>query len=249
MVRDFSIEPSPEEGIAEDAYADAFPEPYDPQPEAALGDLAAAVRATSDNEYVRQPAGFAARLGAAAADLVIQIFVFLIAIGASLLLHMILPGALAGLASVLAGIGVPVLYSLAELFGSATPGKSIAGLRIARRDGYRPSLGQRAGRWAFKHSPLLAWVALVPLALRDAMAGGGTALGFIADAVPGGLALAVVAGCLMALLPARLALHDIVSGTAVFREEDLAKKPRYTGHGFRPVMQAEQPGDVHADES
>jgi uncharacterized RDD family membrane protein YckC len=56
---------------------------------------------------------------------------------------------------------------------------------------------------------------------------------FSAGLVPPVLCAVVLLGCLLVLTPSRRALHDLLSGTAVYMEEDVV---RDAGHAFKPIL-------------
>ena len=96
-----------------------------------------------------------------------------------------------------------LLFSLTEVFWSASPGKALLGLRIRRLDGACSSLLQRAMRYCVKQ-------AYIPLLLVASRVGNDTGA-----AVLGLLGVASLAGYLMILGPRRAALHDRIASTAV----------------------------------
>lgn len=100
-------------------------------------------------------------------------------------------------------------YSLISAFFGASPGKMIFGLTVAHADGRRGSMSLWFRRWAVRDASVyLQMAALLPtLSFLDTI---GSIIGFV-----------IFVGCFMALGQARLALHDRIAQTAVFRRSDL----------------------------
>lgn len=98
-----------------------------------------------------------------------------------------------------------VLLALTEGVWRRSPGKALLGLEIRARGGAAPGRALRWRRLALKAAPL--WGAAAAL-----VAGSSRLL--VAAAALGALLLA---GCLAALAPSRLALHDRLTGTEVAR--------------------------------
>jgi uncharacterized RDD family membrane protein YckC len=147
-----------------------------------------------------------------------------------------------GIVSLLGGAVMLVGYGFLEVLMAATPGKRVAGLTIAGDDGRPAARGRLMKRWAAKHAPvffaapmMLLWSILSPynyhLPLPDFVQPGVVALAVIDTILTGLLLLMVVGGCFLALLPARTALHDKLSGTAVYLAADLNAR-----HSFEPVV-------------
>jgi uncharacterized RDD family membrane protein YckC len=95
-------------------------------------------------------------------------------------------------------------YSLIEMLSGASPGKRFFGLRIGGMDGAAVGLKRLACRWAIKHAPaVLRGAAVISM------------LGFF-DYLAGAAAVAVAVGWSSAMKPGRQALHDRLTGTAVY---------------------------------
>jgi uncharacterized RDD family membrane protein YckC len=93
-------------------------------------------------------------------------------------------------------------YNLMEALVGWTPGKLVTGLRVRHQDGSRPSFSQVFARWLIKHNAVL----LAVLTLSGIPF---TVLSPIGQ-------LVVFVGCFLALGPARQALHDLATKTAVY---------------------------------
>lgn len=98
-------------------------------------------------------------------------------------------------------------YNLMEAFFGWTPGKLAMGLRVRNEDGSNPLFGQVFMRWLIKHNAIL-------LGLLVAV---GIPLGFLSPI----LQAIVFFGCFLALGPARQALHDQLTKTAVYELAEL----------------------------
>ncbi|MDZ4746052.1 MAG: RDD family protein [bacterium] len=100
-------------------------------------------------------------------------------------------------------------YSLISAMFGASPGKMMLGLIVAHADGSRGSISLWVRRWAVRDaSAYLQVLALLPaLAFLDLI---GTFIGLI-----------IFVGCFMAASQSRLALHDRIAQTAVFRRSDV----------------------------
>jgi uncharacterized RDD family membrane protein YckC len=195
------------------------------------------------------PAGFMERAGAAVLDAGMQALLCL--------LVTILTGvttALIGLRQRLAldsvfGPGVLLvtllLYSLTEVFGTATPGKLFPQLSIARPDGRPAPMALRLRRWAIRNAHLLLLTGCYALWAFQLLAMTGTAPGGqlvrAARALLGGASLlagaAIALGTLMALSSGRRTLHDYLSGTAVYPARDVAAAAAEAERGFEPLVQ------------
>lgn len=101
------------------------------------------------------------------------------------------------------------LYYLVEALTGGTLGKLVLGQRIANIDGTKAGVGTLLDRYVIKNVGWLLWLS-------------GALLGFqILSAAAGAAAFVVFLGCFMALGSARMALHDRVAGTAVFKRADV----------------------------
>ncbi|MBU3741363.1 MAG: RDD family protein [Candidatus Kapabacteria bacterium] len=114
------------------------------------------------------------------------------------------------LQAVSAGIIITtMLLSLLELFIGASIGKLTLGLEVAHMDGRRGNVQLWAKRWLVKNlATLFALIGLLPVF---------EFLGTIGSLI----GLVITIGCFFALGKDRLALHDRIAQTAVFRKEDL----------------------------
>ncbi len=104
-------------------------------------------------------------------------------------------------------------YSMMELRTGVSPGKYVLGIAVAESFGYRASQRLLLKRWAVKNAgTLLGTVGIV------------TGLGVI-DTLATLASIGVIAGCFLVLTPERMTLHDMLSGTAVFRKHDVEDSP------------------------
>jgi Flp pilus assembly protein TadD/uncharacterized RDD family membrane protein YckC len=101
------------------------------------------------------------------------------------------------------------LYYLVEGLTGWTLGKLILGQRIANSDGTKAGVGTLLDRYAIKNIGWILW-------LIGAVLGGK-----IYMMLSGIAGLVVFLGCFMALGAERMALHDRVANTAVFRRADV----------------------------
>jgi uncharacterized RDD family membrane protein YckC len=118
-----------------------------------------------------------------------------------------------------------IAYGATEIWAGQTPGKMLLDMRVRRRDGSRSSRGRLAARWAIRRSPeLLLALLLLPLSVAsstyDPLLERAAELVRYAAATT---ALLVFLGCLMAAVNNGIALHDLLTGTAVFREIDVLR--------------------------
>jgi uncharacterized RDD family membrane protein YckC len=104
---------------------------------------------------------------------------------------------------------VSAAYSLIELIWGTSPGKLTLGLRIAQSNGQRATRIDLAKRWSVKFIgdilKFMSFIAAIPII--------GTIGGF--------LSFVVFFGYFAALADARMALHDRIAQTAVFRTRDI----------------------------
>lgn len=130
--------------------------------------------------------------------------------------------AAAAVSNALVGVGVFALvtalvsllltlpYNMMEALVGWTPGKLVTGLRVCNEDGSRPTFLQVFSRWLIKHNAILLWVLSwsgIPFMVLS----------------PVGQVL-VFGGCFMALTSARQALHDKLTGTAVYELSQLQRQ-------------------------
>lgn len=131
------------------------------------------------------------------------------------------------------GNAIWLIYTSSEWIWGATPGKLLLGVRVLAADGSRAERSALVIRWAMKWSVRIFGMLDATAALarpRLAMAKGGLIL-FYHE--PANFALArylgeiclfvIVAGMLLALKDGR-ALHDRLTGTAVFRKKLMPAK-------------------------
>jgi len=103
------------------------------------------------------------------------------------------------------GIVINVAYPAIEGLTGRTPGKLALGLVVAHADGQRGTMGLWMKRMFIKNiSAFLRFLAILP------------ALNFL-DYLGSFLGIVIIVGCFFALGYDRLALHDRIAGTAVFR--------------------------------
>jgi len=108
-----------------------------------------------------------------------------------------------------ATIVVQFAYSLIELMWGTSPGKLTLGLQIANMDGMRGDVTLYTKRWAVKHiQEILKFAAFI-----------GTLS--ILDTIGGFLGFVIFVGCFFALSESRMALHDRIAQSAVFRKRDI----------------------------
>ena len=138
----------------------------------------------------------------------------------------------------LAPSSLMIAYTSLEAFFGAAVGKRMLGLRVATANGFVAPARTRAIRWAMKYSPLIVlslWLAC--FAVFGAARGPGglsalIAIQYVVLGIAGLLALAVLVGSILALGTSRLALHDRIAGTAVYRAADV----RAGGAAFEAVI-------------
>ena len=122
------------------------------------------------------------------------------------------PGAGGMMAAATAGSAlIGLLWFGTEGIWGATPGKRLLRLRIGTEAGERASLRTYLLRWALKNSPTLVGLLAVIVSLDLPRLGN---LFSLASNLCG---VVVVAGCCIAYGSDQQALHDILSGTAVYR--------------------------------
>lgn len=206
-----------------------------------LEDLASAVREIRESGRpapLARRASFGARAGAALADLILLIFVTLAVAALVSLMGVATHGRWndAGPFFVLSGI---LLYGAMDIFIAGTPGKQFIGLTIKRPDAHPAPLNRLVLRWSLKYSFLLAFsFYLGAIAVVDRIAWSATQLDLINE-VLGWLQMGVwilvaviFGGTIAVLTPARRSLHDWISGTAVYDQVELARKPAAPEKGF-----------------
>jgi uncharacterized RDD family membrane protein YckC len=118
-------------------------------------------------------------------------------------------------------VGVVLLCTVGDILVEASPGKWIFGLAIRTPTGQPAPLVRLVLRWLLKYAPLLL------LGLHGFVAFIGSRFGLwgtplftwallTCEEAATYWAHAIVAGTLLALLPARRTLHDLLAGTAVY---------------------------------
>ena len=225
--------PTPEHAWPENAPAATAPP--------SLADLASAVREAAPSARAVRPASFAPRFWANFVDAAALFLMSLMFVGIVAVADAVAGFSEVAVVVVMSGyLALVLAYGASEAYGTATPGKSFVGLRVVGRDGRPTTVGRRVGRWAVKQSPLICFAGTFSLfVLSNWGAPVPEVLGVATAILSRVLTLAVSLGCLLVLLPARLALHDLLTGTAVYREQDVV---RDVGHGFRPLpLQAQAP--------
>jgi uncharacterized RDD family membrane protein YckC len=110
---------------------------------------------------------------------------------------------------------LPLLYFCFEIVLGATPGKLLMGIRIATDAATPAPYGKLLGRWALKQSPFI--VLLLATLLHST------------PVFNAGLALAgvVAAGTVTALGGSKRAVHDLLTGTAVYRPAQYQLSPAH----------------------
>lgn len=109
-------------------------------------------------------------------------------------------------------------YNLMEALFGWTPGKLATGLRVRNQDGSRPGLGQVFSRWLIKHNAIL--ISLLTFV--------GIPVAFLSPI----LQAVVFGGCFLALGQSRQALHDSLTGTAVYELRELESDPSHEVDGL-----------------
>lgn len=100
-------------------------------------------------------------------------------------------------------------YSLISAMFGASPGKMMLGLVIANSDGRRGSMSLWIRRWAVRDANLyLQMAAIIPT------------LSFL-DNIGAVIGIVIFIGCFMVAGQERLALHDRIAQTAIFRRSDV----------------------------
>ena len=111
-------------------------------------------------------------------------------------------------------------YNLVEGFLGYTVGKLMLGIQIGNQDGTPAKMETLMARYAIKNISTL--VGLVGLAVMIS----------IISTISSGLGFVILIGCFFALGEKKLALHDMIAKTAVFRKSELedgtAAKPMFS---------------------
>jgi len=126
------------------------------------------------------------------------------------------PGAGGMMAGAAAGtLLITLLWLGTEAVWGATPGKRVLGLRIGTAAGDWPTPRRRVARWALKSLPAL--LGLLTVVVSVALPRMGSLLLLLTYLS----AMVIVAGCFIAVGSDHEALHDIATGTAVYRHAEL----------------------------
>ncbi len=104
---------------------------------------------------------------------------------------------------------ITIPYSFIELRTGASPGKYVLGIKVATLYGEQTGRQRLAKRWLVKNSGTL--ISLLAL---------GLGVGFL-DTIATLATLGMLFGCFLVLTPERMALHDLIAGTAVYRTNDI----------------------------
>ena len=173
--------------------------------------------------HLRRPVGFTAHIAAFLFD-ALALLALLVAggmivglVGAIFPRLRPLPESAAGLFLV----GVILLCTVGDIVVDASPGKWIFGLAIRTPTGERAPLGRLILRWLLKYAPLLL------LAVRAGVGFFGDRMGLwdapavvwlksATEEAATCWTCGIVTGTLLALLPTRRTLHDLLAGTAVY---------------------------------
>lgn len=112
------------------------------------------------------------------------------------------------------------IYNLVEGFLGYTVGKLMLGIQIGNQDGTPAKMETLMIRYAIKNISTL--VGLIGIALMASMV----------NSIGSGLGIVILIGCFFALGEKKLALHDMIAKTAVFRKAELedgtASKPMFS---------------------
>ena len=140
-----------------------------------------------------------------------------------------------------------LLYTASEALAGTSIGKRILGLRIGRRDGSRAGRQRMLFRWLIKYAPVVFYLGLfgtewalfrgTGYALADESRLVWHALRLVLGALALLYGAGLLASVLLAALPLRRPIHDLVAGTAVF---DVPLREA-TG-GFEPVVAGSKSG-------
>jgi uncharacterized RDD family membrane protein YckC len=110
---------------------------------------------------------------------------------------------------------LPLLYFCFEIVLGATPGKLLMGIRIASDGATLASYGRLLSRWAIKQSPFILLLAASFLGSQ------------ILFNIGLGFAAAIAVGTLAALGGSKRAVHDLLTGTAVYRPAHYQLSPAH----------------------
>lgn len=215
--------------------------------------LAGSVGITQSATHVRRPADLLTRGRAAVVDVVamflISLFVGIVGLA---FLHGVSGERWVSMVSILL-LSALLLYTALDVFMAATPGKAMLDLTVTRRDGFPAPARRLVSRWAVRNGAFLLLTLTGCLELtRDAVerAKGrpfAAVVGYaLDDAVREAIVLSYPTAGWYALLvwfpgsllaavpPRRQALHDLLTGTAVYRTRDVVRAE--TGRAFQPIL-------------
>jgi hypothetical protein len=212
-----------------------------------LDELAVAIRKRAQEvrsaRAVRR-AWIGARAGAVGIDLFLLFFVHVASLAVYDAVRQLPPAWTRGVDEVVITYGAPVLYTSTEVFTGYSLGKLALGLQIALPDGSDARRRRLLVRWLIKYAFFLlvalaqALHAAVYSLLRLGAFSNWSDLWLVNDVLYvieiGAICAAVLTffGMFGACLPARRALHDWLSGTAVYVERDLLRDRPPAGHAF-----------------
>jgi hypothetical protein len=213
-----------------------------------LEELAEIVRNRPPDRSAPRRARPGARFGAVLVDLIsITVVSFLLA-PLLWLISLIVPDLRGDVAGPAIGWAAIMFYSALDIFPGDSVGKWLISLTIALPDGRPVNRGRLVRRWLIKYAWLLLmggvvmlqWLRVV-LPAQAELVNGATEWVMLSAWCA---SLLILIGMIGALLPHRRALHDWLSGTAVFDQIDLIRKPPQGGHAF----QVQQPRAPDASE-
>ena len=215
-----------------------------------LEELAEIVRNRPPDRSAPRRARIGARLGAATVD---GISLTVISILLALVLGSVtslFPKLLRGNVEVTAAWCMIMLYFALEIFPGDSPGKWLVGITITLPDGRRAPRGRLVVRWLIKYA---YWLLIGVVLMLDWLSALSRADPVLVDTAAEYLKLAaqcaallIVLGMIGTLLPQRRALHDWLSGTAVYDQIELIRKPPQGGHAFE-VQQTHAPDSPQQD--
>lgn len=137
-------------------------------------------------------------------------------------------------------LGALVMYTLTEVLGTATPGKFLLDLQVARSDGHPASVARRTRRWVVRNAPVLLTVmaAAFGMVARFPIVATSVTRNLFSLAESACIFAAVGTGGILVIgllgsLQFGLALHDWLTGTSVFRAMDVTAS---RSHGFQPTI-------------
>ncbi len=109
-----------------------------------------------------------------------------------------------------AGSIASFLYNILEGFMGYTVGKLMLGIQIGNQDGTPSAQGKLMTRFAIKNiSTIFALIGMATLIT-------------VFNSIGTGLSFVIIIGCFFALGEKKLALHDLIAKTAVYRKSELA---------------------------